>query len=370
MNYINGDTQRRLSLLPLSIILSLCSISLSHATNIIADKTAAKNQQADIKIKQNVSSLAPCRSTIDCGEKTTINIQSPDKNGLSHNKYIKFDAPNHKDVVILNNDLSKKINGNPNLVASSATIILNEVRSSQASYLAGKVQLSGQDAHVIIANPSGIDCHGCSFTDMSHLTLTTGMPYFNRHNKLQGFKILDGDININNGIAYQSGLNHQGRGEKSAYLDLFSNTLNVDGNVTADDVFIIAGKNKIKLTSAGKKMGITSLISYFSSPNYFKSVDVSNIGGIYANKIRIIAEGNIKNSNEIKSRGLIQMISRGDIKNKLGGHMTGESVQLYSINNKMEVLSYSERIGKRPGTYTKNNDGTFSFFGKIKQSEI
>ncbi|CNG28134.1 Large exoprotein involved in heme utilization or adhesion [Yersinia enterocolitica] len=370
MNYINGDTQRRLSLLPLSIILSLCSISLSHATNIIADKTAAKNQQADIKIKPNVSSLAPCRSTIDCGEKTTINIQSPDKNGLSHNKYIKFDAPNHKDVVILNNDLSKKINGNPNLVASSATIILNEVRSSQASYLAGKVQLSGQDAHVIIANPSGIDCHGCSFTDMSHLTLTTGMPYFNRHNKLQGFKILDGDININNGIAYQSGLNHQGRGEKSAYLDLFSNTLNVDGNVTADDVFIIAGKNKIKLTSAGKKMGITSLISYFSSPNYFKSVDVSNIGGIYANKIRIIAEGNIKNSNEIKSRGLIQMISRGDIKNKLGGHMTGESVQLYSINNKMEVLSYSERIGKRPGTYTKNNDGTFSFFGKIKQSEI
>ncbi|VFT01485.1 Uncharacterised protein [Yersinia enterocolitica] len=38
------------------------------------------------------------------------------------------------------------------------------------------------------------------------------------------------------------------------------------------------------------------------------------------------------------------MISRGDIKNKLGGHMTGESVQLYSINNRMEVLSYSEEL--------------------------
>ncbi|EKN6261320.1 filamentous hemagglutinin N-terminal domain-containing protein [Yersinia enterocolitica] len=370
MNYINGDTNRRLSLLPLAVILSLCDISLSHATNIIVDKTAAKNQQANITIKPNILSLAPCRSAIGCGEKTTINIQSPDKNGLSHNKYTKFDVPHHKDVVILNNELSKRRNGNPNLVTSSATIILNEVRSSQASRLAGKVQLFGQDAHVIIANPSGIDCHGCSFTDMSHLTLTTGMPYFNRHNKLQGFKILDGDININNGIAYQSGLNHLGRGEKSAYLDLFSNTLNVDGNVTADDVFIIAGKNKIKLASAGKKMGITSLISYLSSPDYFKSVDVSDIGGIYANKIRIIAEGDIKNSNEIKSRGLIQMISRGNIKNRSGGHMTGESVQLYSINNKMKVFSYSEKIGKRPGSYTKNNDGTFSFVGKIKQSEI
>ncbi|HEI6833329.1 TPA: filamentous hemagglutinin N-terminal domain-containing protein [Yersinia enterocolitica] len=370
MNYINGDTKIRLSLLPLPIILSLCGISLSHATNIIADKTAAKNQQADIKIKPNKLSLAPCRSTIGCGERTTINIQSPDKNGLSHNKYTKFDAPHHKDVVILNNELSKKINGNPNLVTSSATIILNEVRSSHASYLAGKVQLFGQDAHVIIANPAGIDCYGCLFTDMSHLTLTTGLPYFNRHNKLQGFKILDGDININNGIAYQSGLNHQGRGEKSAYLDLFSNALNVNGNVTADDIFIIAGKNKIKLASAGNKMGITSLISYLSSPDYFKSVDVSNIGGIYANKIRIIAEGNIKNSNEIKSRGLIQMISRGNIKNKSGGNMTGESIQLYSINNKMKVFLYNESFAKSPGDYTKNNDGTSSFVGKIKQSEI
>ncbi|MGM7745211.1 two-partner secretion domain-containing protein [Yersinia enterocolitica] len=370
MNYINGDTKIRLSLLPLSIILSLCGISLSHATNIIADKTAAKNQQADIKIKPNKLSLAPCRSTIGCGERTTINIQSPDKNGLSHNKYTKFDVPHHKDVVILNNELSKRRNGNPNLVTSSATIILNEVRSSQASRLAGKVQLFGQDAHVIIANPSGIDCHGCSFTDMSHLTLTTGMPYFNRHNKLQGFKILDGDININNGIAYQSGLNHLGRGEKSAYLDLFSNTLNVDGNVTADDVFIIAGKNKIKLASAGNKMGITSLISYLSSPDYFKSVDVSNIGGIYANKIRIIAEGNIKNSNEIKSSGLIQMISRGDIKNKSNGVMTGKTVDLYLINNKMEVLPYSNNIKKNISDYIKNGDGSVSFSGKIKQSEI
>ncbi|CNL23534.1 Large exoprotein involved in heme utilization or adhesion [Yersinia enterocolitica] len=368
MNFINGDTKKRLSLLPLTIIFPLCSISLSHAANIISDDTADKEKQADIR--SDVLSLALCRSVMGCGETTIVNIQSPDKNGLSHNKYSKFDVPHVKDIVILNNEFSKKIGGNPNLVNSAAKIILNEVRSSQASRLAGKIQLSGRDAHVIIANPSGIDCHGCSFTAMSHLTLTTGKPYFNRHNKLQGFKILDGDININNGIAHQSGLNHLRRGEKSAYLNLFSNTLKVEGNITSDNIFIIAGKNKIKLASAGKKMGVTSLISYLSSPDYFKSVDVSNIGGIYANKIRIIAEGNIKNSNEIKSRGLIQMISRGNIKNRSGGHMTGESVQLYSINNKMKVFSYSEKIGKRPDSYTKNNDGTFSFVGKIKQSEI
>lgn len=117
-------------------------------------------------------------------------------------------------------------------------------------------------------------------------------------------------------------------------------------------------------------MGIILLIFYFSLLNYFKSVDVSNIGGIYVNKICIIVEGNIKNLNEIKFRGLIQMILRGDIKNKLGGYMIGEFVQLYLINNRMEVFLYSERIGKRSGIYIKNNDGIFFFFGKIKQLEI
>lgn len=366
MNSINYDTKRDLSLLSLSIIFSLCSISLSHAANIIVDETADKKQQADIR--SNVLSFVPCRSALGCGEKTTVNIQSPDKNGLSHNKYTKFDMPNFKDIVILNNELSEKIDGNPNLVNSAAKIILNEVRSSQASRLAGEIQLTGQDAHVIIANPSGIDCNGCSFTDMSHLTLTTGVPYFNRHNKLQGFKVLEGNIHVNNGVVGEPGLSYQGKNKNSAHLGLFSNTLKVNGDITSDDVFIITGKNKIKLAFAGKKMGVTSLISYFSTPDYLKSVNVSDIGWIYANKIRIISEGNIKNSNEIKSKGLIQMISRGDIKNKSNGQMTGKSVQLYLINNKMEVLPYSKRIKKNIASYIENGDGSVSFIGKIKQS--
>ncbi|WP_174848211.1 two-partner secretion domain-containing protein [Yersinia artesiana] len=368
MNSINGDIKRHLSLLPLPIILSLCSISLSHAANIIADEAADKKQQADIR--SDVLSFVPCRSIMDCGETTTVNIQSPDKNGLSHNKYTKFDLPHVKDIVILNNEFSKKIGGNPNLVNSTAKIILNEVRSSQASRLAGKVQLSGRDAHVIIANPSGIDCNGCSFTDMSHLTLTTGKPYFNRHNKLQGLKVIEGNININNGVVGESGLSHRGKNKHSAHLGLFSNTLKVDGNVTSDDVFIIAGKNKIKLASSGKKMGVTSLTPNLNAHDYFKSVDIRGVGGIYANRIRIISEGDIKNSSEIKSKGLIQMISRGNIKNKSNGQMTGKTVNLYLINNKMEVLSYSTKIKNNLASYIKNRDGSVSFSGKIKQSKI
>ncbi|MDW9422695.1 hemolysin, partial [Yersinia enterocolitica] len=60
--------------------------------------------------------------------------------------------------------------------------------------------------------PSGIDCNGCSFTNMSHLTLTTGVPSFSLNNKLLNFRVIEGEISINRGVKDNSGLNHRMRG--------------------------------------------------------------------------------------------------------------------------------------------------------------
>ncbi|MBW5824486.1 filamentous hemagglutinin N-terminal domain-containing protein [Yersinia kristensenii] len=398
MKFINSNKRIKLSVLPFYIMLSLCSISVCHAANIIADKTAPAGQQADIHIKSQNLSPFPCRSLIGCAETTTINIQSPDANGLSHNKYTKFDAPHFQDIVILNNTLSNEASGNPNLENTVAKIILNEVRSPHASHLAGNIRLSGQDAHVIVANPSGIDCNGCSFTSMSHLTLTTGKAYFS-NNKLQGFKIWDGGININKGILNNPGLSHQGRGESTAYLDLFANKLKVKGKLTADDVFVIAGKNRIKLSSPGEKMGVAPLVTYLSTPDYIDSVDVRQMGGMYANKIRIIAEGNIINNKVIESTGLLQMVAEGDIDNAFGGVITGGTVELYSdgivdnfngeikainstntstINIDAEGLINSEGVIQAHGgkisiildSPIENDNGNISVIGKTKQLKI
>ncbi|AIN19798.1 hypothetical protein CH54_2421 [Yersinia rochesterensis] len=383
MIFINENNRRKLSVLPLSIMLSLCGMSVSHAANIIADKAAPAGQQADIKIKPNSPSPVPCRSIMGCGETTTINIQAPDINGLSHNKYTKLDAPHFQDVVILNNNLIKEVNGNPNLENTTAKIILNEVRSQHASNLKGNIKLSGQDAHVIIANPSGIDCNGCSFSDMSHLTLTTGEAYFGNNKKLQGFEVWNGDININKTMGYHLGLHHKGRGKDPAYLYLFANSLKIKGKVQADDLFVIAGKNSIRIASPGEKMGISPLVAYLSTPNYFDSIDVSDMGGMYANKIRIIAEGNINNSRNIESTGALQMVTRGDINNRrikstgallmvaggnirnsLGAEITGGKVQLYSggIVNNIHGKIKASSINKRSSVYIKaaelnNNNG-------------
>ncbi|WP_145600682.1 two-partner secretion domain-containing protein [Yersinia frederiksenii] len=335
MNSTHENKRRKLSVLPLSIFLSLCGVSASVSAGVIADKEAPSHQQADIKTEIHIpDNPTPCRDISGCGKTTTVNIQSPDKNGLSHNKYTQFDAGHYNDVVIINNALSNEIDGNRNLESMAAKIILNEVRSPYSSTFAGEVKLAGQNAHVIIANPSGINCYGCSFTDIPHLTLTTGKPSFSE-NKLSSFRVVEGEINIHKG-GKRKGLQHKGKGSDIAYLDLFSEKLNVTGHlgavgkvgeVEADDVMVVAGKYRIDLAAPGQKLNIKPLSSHLSRPDYFDSVDVGKMGGMYANKIRIVAEGNIKNSNDIVVLDSLLAITHGNINNN--GLVLGKDVYLH-----------------------------------------
>ena len=99
-----------------------------------------------------------------------------------------------------------------------------------------------------------------------------------------------------------TGLSHQGRGKEPAYLDLFTNILNISRKVTVDDVLVIAGENNITLAAPGQNIKITPLVAHLSAPNNVDSVDVREMGGMFTNKIPIISEGNINNSNSIKSK--------------------------------------------------------------------
>ncbi|WP_145482208.1 two-partner secretion domain-containing protein [Yersinia rohdei] len=355
MTLNSGNKRRVLSVLSFSIILSFYGVSATHAASIIADKSAPNHQQADIKIKPPGLPV-PCRIIGGCGEMTTINIQAPDKNGLSHNKYTQFDTPHFHDVVTLNNALSREVNGNPHLQGMAAKIILNEVNADKASILNGKVMLAGQDAHVIIANPSGIECNGCSFTNVSHLTLTSGTPHFS-NNKLQKFRVIEGNINVNEG-RITSGLTHQGRADTPAYLDLFANKINVNGKLNADDVFLVAGKNDIALSSPGQKINISSLVARADMPTLSDNIDISEMGGMYANKIRIVAEGNINNSGRINSKGLLLMVAGGDIYNT-DTYIHGKHVRLVSAGTTHNIVSaiYGTERVRIEAKELINNDG-------------
>jgi filamentous hemagglutinin len=137
-------------------------LALTSATGQIrADATAPVDQRPTILQAGNGVPL--------------VNIQTPSAAGVSRNSYSQFDVD--RNGVILNNSrtdtptqLGGWVQGNPWLATGSARVILNEVNSSNPSHLNGWIEVAGQPAQVITANPAGITCNGCGFINTSQVT--------------------------------------------------------------------------------------------------------------------------------------------------------------------------------------------------------
>ena len=157
-------------------VLAMIMPSIAHA-QILADPTAAGNQQPTVLVTPNNVPL--------------VHIQTPSAAGVSRNAYRQFDVP--PPGAILNNSrtnvqtqLGGLIQGNPWLATGSARVILNEIHSNHPSLLRGHVEVAGQRAQVVVANPSGVTCDGCGFINAHRATVTTGTPTINSGN-LEGF---------------------------------------------------------------------------------------------------------------------------------------------------------------------------------------
>lgn len=110
-----------------------------------------------------------------------INITTPNAKGISNNHYIDFNIK--PKGAILNNSLQSItsthlagfISSNPHLKDSSASLILNQVTSANPSYLLGMLEVAGDKASVLIANPNGIVCKSCGFSNVANLALSTAL---------------------------------------------------------------------------------------------------------------------------------------------------------------------------------------------------
>lgn len=228
---------------------------------------------------------------------TTINIQSPNEQGISHNKYVKFDVLTGAgyDKVSLNNFLASAATGNPNLTTVPAKIILNEVTLGHQTLLNGSLIVAGEKAHVIIANPAGIHCNGCDFSNTDHVTLTSGLAVFSG-GYFRGYNVTEGVIEIGN-----DGLTLVDNTE--AYLDIFSRSLNVN---------------------------VSSLAGFTSKNKDNIGIDVNHLGGMYASKIFIFSrDGGVKNSGIIHADKIINITSNRFIINN--GRISAENIRLRSL---------------------------------------
>lgn len=209
-----------------------------------------------------------------------VNIATPNGAGISHNKYNNYNVG--KEGLILNNATGKLnqtqlgglIQSNPNLKAGQeARGIINEVTGANRSQLQGYTEVAGKAANVIVANPYGITCNGCGFINTPNVTLTTGKPVMNADGNLQSFDVTKGSITIEG-----QGLD----GSLSDSVSILTRATDINASLHAKDLTVIAGANRI--TADGR---VSALKGEGDVPKV--AVDTGALGGMYANRIRLIS---------------------------------------------------------------------------------
>ncbi|GEM_PF-46951 len=221
-----------------------------------------------------------------------VNIQTPNDKGLSHNKYSQFDVGERG--AILNNSqhntqtqLAGQVAGNPWLAKGSAKVILNEVNSMNPSQLRGFVEVAGQKADVIIANPAGITCSGCGFINAGRNTLAAGRVRL-ENGQVAGYDVDRGRITISGG-----GMNGTGQD----YTRLIARAVDVNARLQAGDLKITTGRNQ---TDADGNVIQVKADDPDGRPQF--AVDTASLGGMYANRITLVGTERgvgVRNAGEI-----------------------------------------------------------------------
>ena len=313
-----------LSLNPIhfSLMLALGFVFLSpsvHAEDmaIRADKSAPGNQQPTVL--QTGNGLPQ------------VNIQTPSAGGVSRNQYSQFDVA--EKGAVLNNarkaaqtQMAGWVQGNPNLARGEAKVILNEVNSANPSRLKGYVEVAGKKADVVIANPSGIQCDGCGVINAGRTTLTTGKTEV-ENGELKGYRVKGGKVTVG-----QKGMDNS----QSDYTDIIAEKAEINGGVwSKKGIKVTTGKNNVDRTNdsvvyvGDKNTDNTDRTSDTQSENQSYSVDVSQLGGMYSEKIHLVDNGQglgVRNAGHIGA-------SAGDVKIDSQGRIVNEGV----ISGKQDV---------------------------------
>ena len=111
-----------------------------------------------------------------------VNITAPSSGGVSRNEYETFNVPDKG--AILNNsytlsktELAGYVQGNNNMAERPAKIIVNEVTGAGSTSMDGFLEVAGNRADVVIANPNGITVNGGGFINTGKAFLLTHEQY-------------------------------------------------------------------------------------------------------------------------------------------------------------------------------------------------
>ena len=154
------------------------------------------------------------------------------------------------------------INANPNLAPNqAANLIILQVNGSNRSQIEGYLEaLSRQKVDVILANENGLYINNSGTINIKNFTATTGKL------NLKDGDFVGIDVEKGNVLIGPKGFN----GNNTDYVDIIAKTLELRGNIVANNLNIKTGSND--------KNSSNTL-----------AIDASELGGMYAGVIKIVS---------------------------------------------------------------------------------
>ena len=196
-----------------------------------------------------------------------VNISTPNDRGVSINEFKEYNV-DEKGQILNNADnvgrsyLGGLINANPNLAPNqAANLIILQVNGSNRSQIEGYLEaLSRQKVDVILANENGLYINNSGTINIKNFTATTGKL------NLKDGDFVGIDVEKGNVLIGPKGFN----GNNTDYVDIIAKTLELRGNIVANNLNIKTGSND--------KNSSNTL-----------AIDASELGGMYAGVIKIVS---------------------------------------------------------------------------------
>lgn len=334
----------------LALTLALALNTVAHA-QILGDRNAPRNQQPTVLVTPNGVPV--------------VNIQTPSSAGVSMNQYRQFDVG--ANGVILNNarvttatQLGGQVAGNPWLATGAARVIVNQVNSTNPSYLRGYVEVAGARAQVVVANPAGISCAGCGFINASRATLTTGVPQVS-NGSLESYRVAGGTVSIDgNGMD----------ASRTDYAEIIARAVQVNAGMWAPELKVTTGLNTVSADHTGVVPGVAP-----ADGQPAIAIDVAQLGGMYAGHIYltstehgvgvrnagtigasvgqavVTADGRLENSGAISATGPLAVQASGGVRNSGElGSKSAATVSTSTLDNAGSITSTGTLAVQASGT--------------------
>ncbi len=284
-----------------------------------------------------------------------VNIQTPSAAGVSLNQYRQFDTGDAGTVlnnsrVNVQTQSAGWVAANPWLASGSARVIVNQVNSQNPSLLRGTLEVAGQRAEVIIANPAGLQVNGATFLNASRTVLTSGTPVING-GSLDGYRVSGGQVSIGgNGLDTSA----------SDYTAILARSVAANAGIWAQQLQVGTGSQAYAADGSGQG----ALAASGPAPAF--ALDVAALGGMYAGKIMLVGTEHglgVRNAGKlVAGAGGLRLQADGQLLNSgtLGATDAAADVQLQTGAVSNDSTLSSARNLQLDSSGRLSNQGTLS----------